>query len=44
MEAEVRMARRVEAFGRVQRGGISREGAAEALGMNERRFRRLFVA
>lgn len=38
------MARRVEAFGRVRRGGQSRVAAAEALGMSERHFRRLYEA
>jgi transposase len=38
------MARRVEAFGRVRRGGVSRVVAAQALGMSERHFRRLFDA
>lgn len=38
------MARRVEAFGRVRRGGQSRVAAAAALGMSERHFRRLYDA
>lgn len=44
MEAEIRMARLVEAFGRVRRGGLSRAAAAQALGLSERHFRRLYDA
>ncbi len=44
MEAEIRMARLVEAFGKVRRGGLSRVAAAAALGLSERHFRRLYGA
>lgn len=44
MEAEIRMARLVEAFGKVRRGGLSRVAAASALGLSERHFRRLYGA
>lgn len=44
MEAEVRMARLVEAFGKVRRGGLSRVAAAELQGLSERHFRRLYGA
>jgi len=42
VEVEVRMARLVEAFGRVRRGGMSRLAAAAMLGISERHFRRLY--
>jgi hypothetical protein len=38
------MARLVEAFGKVRRGGLSRVAAAAALGLSERHFRRLYGA
>jgi len=38
------MARRVEAFGKVRRGGLSRAAAAGLLGLSERHFRRLYDA
>lgn len=38
------MARLVDAFGRVRRGGLSRAAAAEALGLSERHSRRLYDA
>ena len=44
MEAEIRMARLVEAFGKVRRGGMSRVAAAQGLGLSERHFRRLYEA
>lgn len=44
MDAEIRMARLVEAFGKVRRGGLSRVEAALLLGLSERHFRRLYGA
>lgn len=44
MEAEIRMARLVAAFGKVRSGGLSRVAAAELLGLSERHFRRLYDA
>jgi len=44
VEAEIRIARLVEAFGKVRRGGLSRVGAAELLGLSERHFRRRYDA
>jgi len=44
VEAEIRMARLVEAFGKVRRGGMSRAAAALGLGLSERHFRRLYEA
>jgi hypothetical protein len=38
------MARLVDAFGRVRRGGLSRAAAAQALGLSERHVRRLYDA
>ena len=42
MQAEVRMARIVEAIGRYRTGAVSCVEAAEPLGMSERHFRRLW--
>jgi hypothetical protein len=44
VQAEIRMARLVEAFGKVRRGSWRRVAAAEALGLSERHFRRLYDA